>query len=59
MMQLMLNIYTFYAVFDLVRQYCVLCDGAAVSQIETFSTGSLEKAEVALYFARDVFSLYI
>lgn len=33
-------------------EFC--CDGAAVSQNETLSTGSLEKAEVALYFARDI-----
>lgn len=49
MMQLMVFIYKFNAVFDLVRQYCVInvsgscCDGAAVSHNETFQQGQWKR----------------
>lgn len=73
MMQLMVFIYKCNAVFDLVRQYCVInvsgscCEGAAVSQIETSQQGQWKRLFV-LYSARDVqiycteslyFSLYL
>lgn len=49
MMQLMGFLYKCNAVCDLVRQYCVInvsgccCDGAAVSQIETFQQGQWKR----------------